>query len=159
MIKLDTPSATDYYIMLNRSSGSNSGTQEAANQVIINSGGDFSAPSTSNPYTDSLLVAKMDEGDTYTITNFDGAGNDVDVIVNSIDLSANGGAGYAEITISTGTPDSSCAQNEVLECSCKTAAPSLFPTSSPSVGPSMNPSKAPVNPTVSSLLCCCHLMR
>ena len=69
---------------------------------------------------------------------------------------ANGNVGYAEITISTGTPDSSCGQNEILECTCKTAAPSKFPTSSPSIGPSKSPSKAPLNPTVSSLLCCCH---
>jgi len=156
VIKLDTPTSTDYYLMLNRATGSNSGTQEAANQVIINMAGDFSAPSTSNLYTDSLLVAKMDEGETYTITNFDGAGNDVDVIVHSVDLSANGNAGYAEITISTRTPDTSCAQDEILECTCKTAAPSKFPTSSPSIGPSKNPSKAPLNPTVSSLLCYCH---
>lgn len=72
----------DYYINFNRASGIDEGTREGQNQVMIDQGG---APGRC-PW--SKLVAKLDAGGEYVITNFNGGGIDLTISVTDIDLSA-----------------------------------------------------------------------
>ena len=138
IIKVNQQTSTDFYVAFNRKVGSNSGTVEGGNQVMVwRAGGEGSG------YAESELLAKLNAGNTYTITDFDGTGNDLDVVVNSIDLSASPVA-VASITIGTGT-----------------AQPSKSPTPVPSASPTVSaaPSKAPTPfPTkaVSDLKVCLH---
>ena len=116
-------STTDFYVMFNRAKDANSGTVEGGNQVMLwRAGGEGSG------YAESELLAKLNAGATYTITDFDGTvGNDLEIVVNSINLSASPVA-VASITVGTGTAQ-------------PTKSPTPVPTASPTV--SAAPSKSP----------------
>ena len=102
VIKLNTASNTDYYLMFNRKAGVNAGTVEGGNQVMI-----VSQPGEGNSPGQSVLLSKMNAGGFYTIPNFDNSGLELTVTVNSIDISVS--PGYADITIFAGcTVNSDC---------------------------------------------------
>ena len=98
LIKLQqTGSEVDYYLTYNAQTGFNSGTQEAGNQVIVNTQG-----SEGDSYAASELVAKLSQGGSYTIPSFNGvAGKDVVITVNSINTSTR----VASISIVSGATD------------------------------------------------------
>ena len=87
VLKLDTPLTSpsndvDYYVMFNRQSGANSGTVYG-DKVLVTTAGE-----NGNSYSQSTLLAKLDEEDYITIINFGGTGIDVTIVVNTIDLSS-----------------------------------------------------------------------
>jgi hypothetical protein len=90
----------DFYVAFNRATGFNSGTKEGHNQVLITEQGDGQSNAK------SLLVAKLNEGMSYTIVDFGGVSDDsVTVTVNSINLNT----GLANISINhSNGPVSSC---------------------------------------------------
>ena len=94
IVKLNTNTATDYYVSFNRKIENNSGTVEGGNQVLI-----WSAGGEGNNYAESELLAKLNNGGTYLISDFDG--NGVIVSVTNIDTSAN--PAFATISIESGT--------------------------------------------------------
>jgi len=101
-------SSTDYYVMFNRKTGNNSGTQEGGNQVLVTSAG-----AEGNGYAASILLAKLSAGGSHTV-NVDGT--NVEIVVNSINLSVT--PAVADVTIGDGT-----------------SAPSKSPTSRPTLPP------------------------
>ena len=108
LLKLNTGSSTDYYAMFNRKSGTNSGTREGGNQVLITS-----AAGEGNSYAESELVAKLSQGGEYIIPDFDGSGFDLKFIVNAVNTGAS--PGYADITVTTAcTSNAQC--DDGLEC-------------------------------------------
>ena len=104
LLKLNTGISTDYYVWFNRKTGTgtNSGTKEGGNQVMISRAG-----GEGQSYAESELLAKMSAGGSYTLENFDGSGLDLALTVNSIDATAD--PGYADVTIFAGcTSDLDC---------------------------------------------------
>ena len=102
LLKLNTGTSTDYYVWFNRRTGTNSGTKEGGDQVMIARAG-----AEGESYAESELLAKRSGGGSYTIGNFDGSGLDLTLTVNSINTGAN--PGYAEVTVFAGcTLDSEC---------------------------------------------------
>ena len=93
LIQLQSNSGTHhYYIGFNGQQGSNIGTREHANQVLITS------QLTSGPDTGkSSKLAHLGEGGSYTISDYDGSGRDVTVSVTSIS-----GSDHAVIDIQCG---------------------------------------------------------
>ncbi len=115
----------DYFISFNSATGANSGTNEARNQVVVHS----SQTRTYLNAPKSLLVAKLNAGDTY---EFRALGIDVVVTVTAIDTSAS--PPFATVTIASGTEAPSTSQSPSV---------SVVPSLNPSIAPSSMPS--PVN--------------
>ena len=67
IIRITGMGASDYYVSFNRRSNHNSGTQEGANQVLVHK----RDPGTG--YKVSTLLAKLNAGGTYTITDNNGS--------------------------------------------------------------------------------------
>jgi len=126
LVKLNTATSTDYYVNFNRKTGINSGTVEAGNQVtVVEQGGEGTG------YAESSLKAKLGNGGIYTISNFDGSGQDATIVVNSINTNVN--PGFANVSICIGP------------CTSPTPIPVNLPTSSPVVPPTLQPvTSAPV---------------
>ena len=102
LLKLNTGTSKDYYVPFNRQAGTNSGTIEGGDQVMISRAG-----AEGESYAESELLAKMAEGGSYTIGGFDGSGLDLTLTVNSINTGAD--PGYADVTIFAGcTSDLDC---------------------------------------------------
>jgi len=122
LVKLNTATSTDYYVNFNRKTGINSGTVEAGNQVtVVEQGGEGTG------YAESSLKAKLGNGGIYTISNFDGSGQDATIVVNSINTNVN--PGFANVSICIG--------------------PCTSPTPIPNITPSpmtLTPTLAPVTP-------------
>jgi hypothetical protein len=95
----------DFYVAFNRAAGINSNTQEGQNQVLITEQGDGQSNA------QSLLVAKLNEGMSYTIVDFGAvSGESVTVTVNSINLTT----GLANISINHSSgcqSDADCGDN------------------------------------------------
>jgi hypothetical protein len=79
LIKLDTPSAQDYFINFNVRASFNSGTKEGGDQVLVIQAGE------GNGYSESDLKAKLGSGSSYKISNFDN-GKELTVEVLSINV-------------------------------------------------------------------------
>ena len=125
ILKINSGTATDYYVSFNRQTGNNSQTQEAANQVTIQRGGE------GNGYAESELVKKLINGGTYVISNFDGTGVDLTVTVTALDLIAS--PAYANIQVSAGQET--------------TPGPTPPPTPPPTLAPvTPSPTNPPTNP-------------
>ena len=103
----------DFFVMFNRKTGNNSGTQEGGNQVLVTSAG--------SGYFKSTLLAKLGSGGTYTTAN------GVKIVVNSIDGLSGSGVAVADVTIGDGTPQPTQKPT--------TSAPSKSPTSRPTLPP------------------------
>ena len=101
ILKLNTGTATDYYVSFNRKAGHNSGTIEGGNQVTIQRmGGE------GNEYAPSWLESKLNAGGSHTIPNFEGS-VPLTLTVGEINMSAN--PPYAQVTVlTTCTNDSEC---------------------------------------------------
>jgi hypothetical protein len=88
LIQLQSTSGSNYHIGFNGKQGSNSGTVEHGNRVLITTQG------TTGP---SMKIANLGAGQSYTITNYDGSGRDVVVSVTSVS-----GSDHAVIDIQCG---------------------------------------------------------
>ena len=96
LIQLQSNSGTHYHIGFNGQQGSNIGTVEHGNQVLI---------TTQASTGSSTKVAHLGAGGSYTISDYDGSGRDVTVSVTSI-----AGSDHAVIDIQCGAP--LCSSND-----------------------------------------------
>ena len=64
-----------FYVMFNRAIGINEGTDEGGDQVLITRQDDHSKSADDQEF--SYLLGRLDQGNSYTITNFDGTGLDL----------------------------------------------------------------------------------
>jgi hypothetical protein len=88
LIQLQSTGIEDYYIGFNGKQGSNSGTVEHGNRVLI---------TTKAATGHSEKIANLGAGQSYTIANYDGSGRDVTVSVTSVS-----GSDHAVIDIQCG---------------------------------------------------------
>lgn len=88
LIQLQSTGTQDYYIGFNGKQGSNSGTVEHGNRVLITTKAATGA---------SEKIANLGAGQSYTIANYDGSGRDVTVSVTAIS-----GSDHAVIDIQCG---------------------------------------------------------
>ena len=81
-MKLETGGPNDYFIGFNRARGINSDNDEADDEVtIVQTGSDGMG------YSQSWLKATLQVGESYTISNFDGQGKNINVKLLDIDKS------------------------------------------------------------------------
>ena len=102
LVKINTSSDTDYYMMFNRRAGITAETSEAGDQVVIETQG-----SEGSTYAKSFLVAKLSAGGQYKVSNFDGSGRTVTITVTTINLAAS--VAYADVSISVAPVVRACA--------------------------------------------------
>lgn len=89
----------DFFIGFNRQTGVNSGTQEAGDQVTI--------IRQASGYAISTLMAKLQKGQSFTISNYQGGSEDVLIEVTDINLSAT--PAYAKVSVYRAScPPGSC---------------------------------------------------
>lgn len=88
LIQLQSTSGTNYHIGFNGKQGSNSGTVEHGNRVLI------TTQAATGP---SFKIANLGAGQSYTIANYDGSGRDVVISVTSVS-----GSDHAVIDIMCG---------------------------------------------------------
>lgn len=101
ILKLETGTASDYFVSFNRASGVNSEVQQAANQVTmyqVDAGEGVS-------YSRSTLKAAIQDGRSATIENWRKSGKDLTIKVVSINTSSS--PSYAQILITFGPQASS----------------------------------------------------
>jgi len=115
----DTSSGDDYYLTYNNATGINQGTQEGANQVIINT---QAREGLERDY--SYLVGLLDVGDSKTYTGFEETGEVTVEVISVVN-------GVASVQVST-TGDENC-------------VPTSGPTSAPTT-PIFAPSPLPTAP-------------
>ncbi|GFH44784.1 hypothetical protein CTEN210_01258 [Chaetoceros tenuissimus] len=125
LIKLNTKTATDYYINFNENSGFNGGTQLGGNKVLVTTTG-----KEGEGLSKSTLQAELDAGDTYVISNFDESGEDCEITVNSI-------------SVSSGADVKACCGKFCRVTEEPSMVPSSSPSQFPSAAPSLNPSSFP----------------
>eukprot|EP00551_Chaetoceros_affinis_P003807 CAMPEP_0203661788 /NCGR_PEP_ID=MMETSP0088-20131115/59787_1 /ASSEMBLY_ACC=CAM_ASM_001087 /TAXON_ID=426623 /ORGANISM="Chaetoceros affinis, Strain CCMP159" /LENGTH=774 /DNA_ID=CAMNT_0050524481 /DNA_START=1 /DNA_END=2326 /DNA_ORIENTATION=+ len=120
----------DYYVGFNRKVGINSGTQEAGNQVTIQS------RPLGTGYAESILVAKLSAGGTYVISDF--AGELVTIEVLSINTASTPGVASVRV------------YKDSEPTKAPTQSPTKAPTQSPTKSPTQSPTEAPTkSPTQS----------
>ncbi|KAL3786416.1 hypothetical protein ACHAW5_002247 [Stephanodiscus triporus] len=90
VLKLNTPSSTDYYVMFNRVM---SGTTESMNQVMI------TRTDENDYWENSNLIAKLGSGESVSLPHFY-LWESLELTVNNIDLDAS--PAYADVTIKLG---------------------------------------------------------
>jgi hypothetical protein len=82
LLQLHVPgSTTDYYIKYNRAIIFNSGTSKGQSELIVTSQGGSGAD-----YSAALLLSKVNEGESYVISNFGGTSESVTIEFVNIDL-------------------------------------------------------------------------
>ncbi|KAL7455257.1 hypothetical protein ACHAWC_007593, partial [Mediolabrus comicus] len=74
LVKINAPTANDYFLMYNKQVGINSGTQEGGGQVLI-----VQAGAEGSGYAPSNLVSKLSSGGSYSIPDFLGDGTAVNI--------------------------------------------------------------------------------
>jgi len=103
ILKLETGTASDYFVSFNRASGVNSEVQQAANQVTmyqVDAGDGVS-------YSRSTLKAAIQNGRSATIENWRKSGKDLTIKVVSINTSSS--PSYAQVLITFGPQTQSTA--------------------------------------------------
>jgi len=125
VVKLETGTATDYFVGFNRAAGPNDLTFEAHDEVTIHETGE-NGESMSQSYMKQHLL----QGESYTFENWRGTGQDLVITAHKINISTIPGTAY--ITISLGD-----------FCS---APPTFPPTPSPTASPTFPPTPSPTAP-------------
>merc|ERR1719221_2379755 len=118
IVRVDDPSADDYFITYNRKAGINSGTVEGGNTVTVQRQG-----ANGGSYAESELLAKLNEGSSYTIS----ANN---MVVNFVEKVTSGGVQSARVRVSMNGE----------QCEGRTPNPTNQPTTAP---PSSSPTPMP----------------
>lgn len=161
VVKIDVAGGPDFFVNYNKATGVNSGTREGADTVTIASAG-----SEGTGYAESELLAKLNPGSTYTISNFGGTGKDAIVLFEALDTSVSpnparviisydgmvcGSSTSAPVTPPPSkSPITASPTKMPVTSAPTTASPTKMPvTSAPST---LNPTKAPVtaSPTTSN---------
>lgn len=108
VVKLNTPTSIDYYINFNRQTGINAETGEGGDQVlVVSQGGEGTS------FASSRLLAKLSDGQSFDIPNFEGSNSfAARITVNSIDTTSS--PGYADVTI--GRPSEDNDEHVYLNC-------------------------------------------
>ena len=74
IVKVVEPSTNKgYYVMFNRATGMNQGTGEPFDHVMITEQEDLSI----NNFAYSYLLEELDQGEVFTLSNFNGSGEDL----------------------------------------------------------------------------------
>jgi len=94
VVKLETGTATDYFVGFNRAAGPNELNDEADDEVTIVETG-----SNGEAYSQSWLKQHLKEGESYTIGNWRGTGQDLVVTAENIDISTTPGTAYITIVL------------------------------------------------------------
>merc|ERR1719221_1338005 len=118
IVRVDDPSADDYFITYNRKAGINSGTVEGGNTVTVQRQG-----ANGGSYAESELLAKLNEGSSYTIS----ANN---MVVNFVEKVTSSGVQSARVRVSMNGE----------QCEGRTPNPTNQPTTAP---PSSSPTPMP----------------
>lgn len=127
LLKLETGTATDFYVNFNRKKAINSGTKAGGDQVLV------TAEHTNGVgYDVSSHVATMSSGDTFTIKDFGGSGRPVHIKVRKIKLSVS--PAYADVSVEMGCDyDWHCERDTMFACpsvcvsnKCETKAGNTF---------------------------------
>ena len=80
-VKLETGTTEDYFIGFNRATGANAQNDEADNEVTITTSGNNGVG-----YSQSFLKAHLIKGESYTITNFAGSGQNLVITADDINI-------------------------------------------------------------------------
>eukprot|EP00546_Thalassionema_frauenfeldii_P009624 CAMPEP_0178912114 /NCGR_PEP_ID=MMETSP0786-20121207/10078_1 /TAXON_ID=186022 /ORGANISM="Thalassionema frauenfeldii, Strain CCMP 1798" /LENGTH=568 /DNA_ID=CAMNT_0020584651 /DNA_START=624 /DNA_END=2327 /DNA_ORIENTATION=+ len=97
VIKLETGTSTDQFIAFNRAMGVNSDNDEADDEVTIVQTG-----SNGEGYSQSFLQATLRQGESHTITNWVGTGQNLIISVIDIDQDTNPQVWTATVVVSLG---------------------------------------------------------
>jgi hypothetical protein len=138
VIRIETDTFTDQFITFNRAAGINIETKEAKNEVTIVETGN-----NGEWYSQSFLMATLEQGQSYTYMNWANTGENLVVDVQTINISA--GTGYATVKVclqkdcngvSTPAPTPSPTRQPVI-------APTPYPTRKPTIAPTPYPTRQP----------------
>mmetsp|Transcript_40528 Transcript_40528/g.97823 ORF Transcript_40528/g.97823 Transcript_40528/m.97823 type:complete len:596 (+) Transcript_40528:120-1907(+) len=124
----------NYYVGFNVAKGYNEGTRAGKNQVIV-----YNKPRIDG--NDSLRLADMSSGQSYTISDFNGiTGNTLDISVLSIDLSSY--VAQVRVTLNRKYSPPTSSPTRV-----PTTAPTRLPTRRPTPSPTLRPVAQTPSPT------------
>jgi hypothetical protein len=151
VIRIETDTFTDQFITFNRAAGINIETKEAKNEVTIVETGN-----NGEWYSQSFLMATLEQGQSYTYMNWANTGENLVVDVQTINISA--GTGYATVKVclqkdcngvSTPAPTPSPTRQPVIAPTPyptrkPTIAPTPYPTRTPTIAPTPAPTRQPV---------------
>merc|ERR1712176_199197 len=112
-LKIETGTENDYFIGFNRAVGPNADNVEADNEVTV-----YEAGANGNDYSKSSLKAHLISGESYTISNWVGTGEDLVLTVDNIDISNTPGTAIVKVRLGE-----SC-----TEAPTSTHPPSLAPS-------------------------------
>lgn len=148
VVKIESGGPNDLFVGFNRAAGINLDVPEGRDQVTVVQAGNDGLR-----YSQSFLKAKLSEGDSYSVPNWRGSGEDLTVYVNEVNLLAT--PAYADVTMNFGDPTSNPTFSPTKEPTPQpspqpTVSPTLAPTPQPTVSPTQEPTSSPsVSPTVS----------
>jgi len=97
VIKLETGTSTDQFVAFNRATGVNSDNDEADDEVTIVQTG-----SNGEGYSQSFLQATLRQGESHTITNWVGTGQNLIISVTDIDQDTNPQVWTATVIVALG---------------------------------------------------------
>ena len=121
VIKLETNTATDFFIGFNRAVGVNSQNDEADDEVTI-----ITTGNNGEGYSQSYLQAHLVQGESYTINSFAGSGRKIVIEAVNIDITTD--PGTAEIKIWSDLSPTASPSTSPPTISPTSAAPTLPPT-------------------------------
>merc|ERR1719410_2499271 len=175
VLKIETNTKNDYFVGFNRAAGPNAQNVQASDEVTI-----IKTGKNGNGYSQSRFKANLNQGQSYVFANWKGTDNDLEVTVNSIDMSSI--PATAEITIQIGngcttlsptslptsypitiSPTKSITKKTTtlpsyspsievtsLPSTSPTSSPTNSPTNSPTHSPTKSPTNSPTSPPTSS---------
>ncbi|CAJ1954133.1 unnamed protein product [Cylindrotheca closterium] len=131
---VEPASQKNYYVGFNVGKGFNQGTRHGKNQVLV-----YSKPVAAG--IDSLRVADLSSGDSFTISDFNGiTGNTLSISVLSIDLSSD----LAQVRVTLNRKHS---PPTPMPTRYPTPAPTRLPTRRPTPSPTLRPVAQTPSPT------------
>jgi len=147
-VKIETGLTDKFYVGFNRATGANAQNDEADNEVTIVKA---NAAGTSQSYLQAHLI----QGESHTIVNFAGTGNNLIITANTIVTSTSPGRANVSIVYQSGptaaptfAPTSSPTASPTASPTVPpTFAPTSSPTASPTASPTKSPTPAPTEPT------------
>ena len=123
VVKVESGQSTDLFVGFNRATGVNKDTADAQDQVTVTQAG-----SDGIGYSQSYLMAKLSQGQSFVVPNWRRTGFDLTIHVKTIDLKAS--PAYADIIMTFGDPrDPPTTKNPTRQPS---KMPTLKPTRQPS---------------------------
>lgn len=99
-VLLSIDGSQSLHLTFNAAKGINSGTREGQNRVMIVQQSGVENKS----YSNSTLLAKLTQGESYNVPNFGGEGVDLSITVDNIALNSGAGYDYATVSVVYGEP-------------------------------------------------------